>query len=137
MKNIRNTNIRFNLDKALHRQAWEYLQTRDPKKFPSYSHAVITALVSYFDEYYRQEKGASSGSAHNAGPDSSTLIAIAETVEHAIMQTLPAYLAGYTAALSHAGDPGSISFPESQEKKESAEEDAGGEFIDWGFLGGA
>ena len=35
--NIRNTNLRFNLDKEQQRRAWEYLQTMDRQDFKSYS----------------------------------------------------------------------------------------------------
>ena len=31
--NIRNTNLRFNLDKEQQRRAWEYLQTMDRQDF--------------------------------------------------------------------------------------------------------
>ena len=34
---IRNTNLRFNLDKDQQRRAWEYLQTMDRQNFKSYS----------------------------------------------------------------------------------------------------
>ena len=33
--NIRNTNLRFNLDKDQQRRAWEYLQTMDRQDFKS------------------------------------------------------------------------------------------------------
>lgn len=55
MKDIRNTNIRFNLDNPLHQKAWAYLQSMDKKKFKSYSHVIILALVDFFDRYYRQQ----------------------------------------------------------------------------------
>lgn len=55
MKDIRNTNIRFNLDNPLHQKAWAYLQSMDKKKFKSYSHVIILALIDFFDRYYRQQ----------------------------------------------------------------------------------
>ena len=55
MKDIRNTNIRFNLDNPLHQKAWAYLQSMDKKKFKSYSHVIVLALVDFFDRYYRQQ----------------------------------------------------------------------------------
>ena len=51
--NIRNTNLRFNLDKEQQRRAWEYLQTMDRQDFKSYSQVISLALVDYFDRYYR------------------------------------------------------------------------------------
>ena len=53
--NIRNTNLRFNLDKEQQRRAWEYLQTMDRQEFKSYSQVISLALVDYFDRYYRTQ----------------------------------------------------------------------------------
>jgi hypothetical protein len=55
MKDIRNTNIRFNLDNPVHQKAWGYLQTMDRNKFKSYTQVVIIALVDYFDRYYKEQ----------------------------------------------------------------------------------
>lgn len=55
MKDIRNINIRFNLDDPLHKKAWVYLHTMDRKAFKSYSSAVITALVDFFDRYNKKK----------------------------------------------------------------------------------
>ena len=52
---IRNTNLRFNLDKDQQRRAWEYLQTMDRQNFKSYSQVISLALVDYFDRYYRTQ----------------------------------------------------------------------------------
>ena len=45
--NIRNTNLRFNLDKEQQRRAWEYLPTMDRQDFKSYSQVISLAPVSY------------------------------------------------------------------------------------------
>ncbi len=47
-----NTNIRLNLNRPDDRQAWEYLQTLDRKKYKSYSRAIVAAINDYFS---RQE----------------------------------------------------------------------------------
>lgn len=47
-KRIINTNIRLNLCDEQDRQAWEYLQTMDRKKYKSYTRAVVAALNDYF-----------------------------------------------------------------------------------------
>ena len=52
---IRNTNLRFNLDKDQQRRAWEYLQTMDRRNCKSYSQVISLALVDYFDRYYRTQ----------------------------------------------------------------------------------
>lgn len=52
-RKIINTNIRLNLENDADRQAWEYLQGMDRKKYKSYSRAVVIALNEYFS---RQEQ---------------------------------------------------------------------------------
>ena len=54
-RNIINTNIRLNLCDEQDRQAWEYLQTMDRKKYKSYTKAVVVALNDYFSRIYRNE----------------------------------------------------------------------------------
>ena len=55
MKDIRNTNIRFNLDNPQHQKAWAYLQSMDKKKFKSYSNVIICALIEFFERYYKKQ----------------------------------------------------------------------------------
>ena len=45
--------LRFNLDKPLHREAWEQLQNMDTEKFKSYTNAVVIAVTDYFQRYYK------------------------------------------------------------------------------------
>ena len=45
--------LRFNLDKPLHREAWEQLQNMDKEKFKSYTNAVVIAVTDYFQRYYK------------------------------------------------------------------------------------
>ena len=40
--NIRNTNLRFNLDKEQQRRAWEYLQTMDSAFFFVFLHQIFS-----------------------------------------------------------------------------------------------
>ncbi len=54
-RNIINTNIRLNLCDEQDRQAWEYLQTMDRKKYKSYTKAVVVALNDYFSRIYRNK----------------------------------------------------------------------------------
>ena len=54
-KNIRSTNLRFNLDKEVQNRAWQYLQTMDKQKFKSYSQVIAISLVDYFDRYYQKQ----------------------------------------------------------------------------------
>lgn len=55
-KRIINTNIRLNLCDEQDRQAWEYLQTMDRKKYKSYTRAVVAALNDYFAKEYRNQE---------------------------------------------------------------------------------
>ena len=54
MSNIKCTTLRFNLDKPLDRQAWDYLQSMDKEEFKSYSQAVAVAVTEYFKQYYKR-----------------------------------------------------------------------------------
>lgn len=45
--------LRFNLDKPLHRVAWEQLQNMDKEKFKSYTNAVVIEVTDYFQRYYK------------------------------------------------------------------------------------
>lgn len=52
-RTIINTNIRLNLNRPEDRQAWNYLQALDRRKYKSYSRAVVAAVNDYFA---RQER---------------------------------------------------------------------------------
>ena len=54
-RQIINTNIRFNLDNADDRKAYEYLQSMDRKKYKSYTKAVVIALNEHFERQQRLE----------------------------------------------------------------------------------
>ena len=95
--NIRNTNLRFNLDKEQQRRAWEYLQTMDRQDFKSYSQVISLALVDYFDRYYRTR----------ADPYLETrereelfVKQIVDAVENSLKQALPLFLSGLTAGMA-------------------------------------
>ena len=95
--NIRNTNLRFNLDKEQQRRAWEYLQTMDRHDFKSYSQVISLALVDYFDRYYRTQ----------ADPYLETrereelfVKQIVDAVENSLKQALPLFLSGLTTGMA-------------------------------------
>ena len=123
--NIRNTNLRFNLDKEQQRRAWEYLQTMDRQNFKSYSQVISLALVDYFGRYYRTQ----------ADPYLETrereelfVKQIVEAVEHSLKQSLPIFLSGLTAGMLERESPIRMPFPAPE--KEQPDRD-----IDWDFLG--
>ena len=107
--NIRNTNLRFNLDKEQQRRAWEYLQTMDRQDFKSYSQVISLALVDYFDRYYRTQ----------ADPYLETrereelfLKQIVDAVENSLKQALPLFLSGLTAGMVQREPQIRVSFEE-------------------------
>lgn len=55
-RKIINTNIRLNLLDEADRQAWEYLQTMNRKKYKSYTRAVVVAVNDYFGREYEKEE---------------------------------------------------------------------------------
>ena len=54
MSNIRTVCLRFNLDKPLHKKAFEYLKSMDKSAFKSYTQAAALALTEYFERYYKE-----------------------------------------------------------------------------------
>lgn len=55
-RKIINTNIHLNLLDEADRQAWEYLQTMNRKKYKSYTRAVVAAVNDYFGREYEKEE---------------------------------------------------------------------------------
>ena len=122
MANTKNINLRFNLEKESHKKAWEYLQNRDIQKFSSYSQTVITALTSFFDRYYEDPE--TSIKKH----EDALIQRITNAVCCRLETSLPAYLAGYTAA--KAGQPLQPPPPE----EDSPDAAIRAEDIAWDFL---
>ena len=123
--NIRNTNLRFNLDKDQQRKAWEYLQTMDRQNFKSYSHVISIALVDYFDHYYRTQ----------ADPYLETrereelfVKQIVDAVENSLKQALPLFLSGLTAGMVQRETQTRASFPTPANSQPDND-------VDWDFLG--
>ena len=121
-QNIRSTNVRFNLDKALQNKAWQYLQTMDKQKFKSYSNAIAVSLVDYFDRYYRSQDDPYLETRER---EEIFVDQIITAVEHAMEKTLPAFLAGCMAGLSKVPSVAVSSVPPSDPDED----------VDWDFLG--
>lgn len=118
--NIRNTNLRFNLNKDQQRKAWEYLQTMDRHKFKSYSQAISVALVDYFDRHYRTQ----------ADPYLETrereelfVEQIVSAVENSLKQSLPLFLSGLTAGIAQRESRIKSSFSEAEPSKSDTDID--------------
>lgn len=89
-----NTNIRLNLNRPEDRQAWDYLQNMNRKKYKSYSRAVVVAINDYFT---RQERLANDPYLESREKDA-FLQKVLDTIREGI-QASDTGLAGLTALL--------------------------------------
>ena len=123
MTNIRNTNLRFNLNKEKHRRAWEHLQHMDKHIFKSHSNAAIDALNDYFDRYYKTQDDPYLETREREEQFVERIVA---AVEASLDQTLPAYWSEHASQLTsttenkHQSEPAVVPEPD----------------VDWDFLGG-
>ncbi|SHI50234.1 hypothetical protein [Pseudobutyrivibrio xylanivorans] len=109
-ENVKSTSLRFNLDKAADRKAWEYLQTMDKEEFRSYSHAVATSVNYFFDRYYQSKDDPY---LETREKEERFVQKIVEAVEHTLGNVLPLFLSGYVAALCTAAPDGTMVIPKS------------------------
>ena len=94
-RTIINTNIRLNLNRPDDRQAWEYLQALDRKKYKSYSCAVVVAVNDYFS---RQERLAADPYLETREKEDAFLQKVLDTIREG-MQASGASLSGLVALL--------------------------------------
>ena len=123
--NIRNTNLRFNLDKDQQRKAWEYLQTMDRQNFKSYSQVISLALVDYFDRYYRTQ---SDPYLETREREELFVKQIVGAVENSLKQALPLFLSELTAGMVQREPQTRASFPTPENSQPDSD-------VDWDFLG--
>ena len=123
MTNIRNTNLRFNLNKEKHRRAWEHLQRMDKRIFKSHSNAAIDALNDYFDRYYKVQDDPYLETRER---EAQFVERIVTAVEASLNQTLPAYWSEHASQLT----------PITENKHHSNPEATPEPNVDWDFLGG-
>ena len=90
-----NTNIRLNLNKPEDRQAWEYLQSMDRKKYKSYSRAVVAAINDHFS---RQERVVNDPFLESREKEDAFLQKILDTIREGL-QSSDAGLASLSALL--------------------------------------
>lgn len=128
MNNIQCTTLRFNLDKPLDRQAWEYLQNMDKDEFKSYSHAVAVALTEYFKNYYRRKDDPYFETREREERFVEQIVA---GVESAVEKALPSFLAAcFTKMVMPYNVASTINITNSNENAVSADD------IDMDFVGG-
>ena len=122
-KNIRSTNLRFNLDKDVQNRAWQYLQTMDKQKFKSYSQVIAVSLVDYFDRYYQTQDDPY---LETRAREEQFVQQIVDAVRDALRETMPVFLAGCMTGM--AQNPAAVS---PQLIKEPVKDS-----INWDFVGG-
>ena len=122
-KNIRSTNLRFNLDKEIQNRAWQYLQTMDKQKFKSYSQVIAVSLVDYFERYYQKQDDPYLETRER---EERFVAQIVTAVENAMDKSLPVYLAGCMAGISQIAPQAQAAVPTSEPEDVD---------LDWDFLG--
>ena len=122
--NIQGVNIRFNLDREQHRQAWEILNRYNRQKYHSYADIIAAALVALPDDAtptaYISEKKMQEIVADYADRISEATIEI-------LKESFPAFLAGCSVQNGANQQP--------QKQPESGNNMMPEDEIDWVFLG--
>ena len=114
-RKIISTNIRFNLDKPEHREAWEHLQRLDRSKCKSYTEAVVTALNAYLG---RQEAIAADPYLETREKEDRFLERVIEAVQKGFHTAAPSLLFGSLMNLAQTGNLSSA-----PEQRSSADEE--------------
>jgi hypothetical protein len=115
MSNIKNTNIRFNLDKPIFRKAWDYLQGIDKSEYSSHSLLIATAINDFFE---RRDK--------NTENENGLVGQIVGAVNEVLEKSIPILLSEAV---------GQYSISTTEEIKDNQDDDISA-LIDFDFLGG-
>ena len=128
MSNIKCTTLRFNIDKPLDRQAWDYLQNIDKDEFKSYSQAVAVAVTEYFKRYYRQKDDPYFETREREERFVEQIVA---AVENGVEKALPTFLAAcFTKMVMPYNSAPTINITNNNDNNVSADD------IDMDFVGG-
>ena len=133
-RNIRSTNLRFNLDKDIQHKAWHYLQTMDRKIFKSYNHVIALSVVEYFERHYQKEDDPYFETRQR---EEKFVNQIVSAVEKAMEKALPLFLAGWLSGIGEGQPTNAMPHEEKTFGKISTgakQEDASAD-VDWDFLG--
>ena len=131
-RGIQNVNIRFNLNRELHRKAWECLRTLDRKRYRSYSEVVAIALTEYFD---RQRRYRSEPNLERQEWEEQAVKRLMTYMEDSIQKSIPEAV-GICLMRMFQTLPQNQSRPDNGGNAESGPENSADDLIDWGFLGG-
>lgn len=110
--NARIINVRFNLDKEKHRQAWEALQQLRQEKGWSYSESFSEALVAFMDNKIRDGRTEEEIGRSYAEK-------IIATTEQMMKLTLPAFFSGLAM---QGGTAASAKIPSAESEAKPSEE---------------
>ena len=128
MSNIKCTTLRFNIDKPLDREAWDYLQGMNKDEFKSYSQAVALAVTEYFKRYYKRIDDPYFETRER---EERFVEQIVTAVESAVEKVLPSFLAAcFSKMVMPYNVSSAVTITNSDEKNTSAED------IDMDFVGG-
>lgn len=114
-RKIINTNIRLNLLDEADRQAWEYLQTMNRKKYKSYTRAVVAAVNDYFGREYEKEEDPY---LETREKEDAFLRQVQNAIKEGVKESVPMLLAKNLMELLHPYMNG-VGQPFMQEKEES------------------
>ena len=123
--NIKQICLRLNLDKPLHKQTYELLNSIDKSKFKSYTNAACIAITDYFERYY---KSVDDPYFETREREERFVEQILTEIEKALEKALPSFL---TACLAGIVQPYAVKVPQSAETPaETAEKLTDEEILD-------
>lgn len=122
MSNIRTICLRFNLDKPLHKKAFEFLKSMDKSAFKSYTQAAALALTEYFERYYKK---CDDPYLETREREERFVEQIVAAVGKAVEKVLPGFMAAY---LTNLAQPYQQTSPKAEQEPDLSE-------IDLDFIG--
>ena len=123
MSNIRTVCLRFNLDKTLHKKAFEYLKSMDKSAFKSYTQAAALALTEYFKHYFKKRDDPYFETRER---EERFIEQIVAAVGSAVEKALPGFMAAY---ITNLAQPYQLAAPPTAEQEPDLSE------IDLDFVG--
>ncbi len=123
MSNIRTVCLRFNLDKPLHKAAFEYLKNIDKSVFKSYTQAAALAISEYFERYFKK---CDDPYFETREREERFIEQIVAAVGSAVEKALPGFMAAYLTNLAQ---------PYQQTAPPTAEQEPDLSEIDLDFIG--
>lgn len=95
--NIRTVCLRFNMDKPLHKKAFEFLKSMDKSAFKSYTQAAALALTEYFERYFKK---CDDPYFETREREERFIEQIVAAVGSAVEKALPGFMAAYLTSLA-------------------------------------